>query len=122
MRSTVVSPVESDGDGVGDLAQQGFGIGSNGFPGFKPQDASENDRTSWAAYVDLEADVLENLTLGIAGRYEDYDDFGDTINGKSKWLVDTEVAEYLQQHGDSGGRCAESVRYHSDQRPFLTCH
>ncbi len=64
------------------LAPQGFGIGSNGFPGFKPEDAGENDRGSFAAYVDLEADVIENLLLGVAFRYEDDDDFGDTFNGK----------------------------------------
>jgi iron complex outermembrane receptor protein len=65
-----------------DLAAQGFGIGSNGFPGFKPEDAGEFERESFSAYVDLEADVTERLLLGVAVRYEDYDDFGSTTNGK----------------------------------------
>jgi iron complex outermembrane recepter protein len=64
------------------LSAQGFGIGSNGFPGFQPQDAGKNDRGSIAAYVDLEADVTDQFLLGLAARYEDYDDFGDTLNGK----------------------------------------
>jgi iron complex outermembrane receptor protein len=64
------------------LSAQGFGIGSNGFPGFQPQDAGKNDRDSYALYVDLEADVTERLLVGVAVRYEDYDDFGDTTNGK----------------------------------------
>ena len=64
------------------LATQGFGIGSNGFPGFKPEDAGEADRASYAAYLDLEADVVKDLLVGAAVRYEDYEDFGDTLNGK----------------------------------------
>ncbi len=64
------------------LSVQGFGIGSNGFPGFQPQDAGKNKRDSYAFYVDLEADVTAQLLLGVAVRYEDYDDFGDTTNGK----------------------------------------
>ncbi|MDA1075424.1 MAG: TonB-dependent receptor [Proteobacteria bacterium] len=65
-----------------DLAAQGFGIGSNGFPGFKPEDAGEFERESFSAYLDVEADVTEKLLLGVAVRYEDYDDFGSTTNGK----------------------------------------
>ena len=64
------------------LAAQGFGIGSNGFPGFKPEDAGEADRASYAAYLDFEADVVKDLLVGAAVRYEDYEDFGDTLNGK----------------------------------------
>ena len=64
------------------LAAQGFGIGSNGFPGFKPEDAGESDRTSYGGYLDLEADVVKDLLVGAAVRYEDYEDFGSTLNGK----------------------------------------
>lgn len=67
---------------IGPLFDQGFGIGSNGFGGFGPQDAGEFDRGNFALYVDLEADITEKLLLGIAVRYEDFDDFGDTTNGK----------------------------------------
>ncbi len=64
------------------LAAQGFGIGSNGFPGFKPEDAGETDRVSYGAYLDLEADVVKDLLVGVAVRYEDYENFGNTLNGK----------------------------------------
>ncbi|MGH8251787.1 MAG: TonB-dependent receptor plug domain-containing protein [Steroidobacteraceae bacterium] len=54
--------------------------GSNGFVGISTGiDASQR---SYAAYVDLEADVLPRLTLGIAGRVEDYSSFGSTTVGK----------------------------------------
>jgi iron complex outermembrane recepter protein len=65
-----------------DLAEQGFGIGSNGFPGFKPQDAGVFDRGNFGAYIDLEADITDNFLMGAAIRFEDFDDFGSTTNAK----------------------------------------
>jgi iron complex outermembrane receptor protein len=56
--------------------------GAQGFPGYRPSDASDNGRTSFAVYADFEANVLEKLMLGIAGRAEHYDDFGGTQNEK----------------------------------------
>ncbi|ALS98874.1 TonB-dependent receptor plug domain-containing protein [Lacimicrobium alkaliphilum] len=61
---------------------QGFGIGSNGFPGIKPEAAGEWSRGNWAGYVDVEAYMTENLMIGAAARYEDFTDFGSTFNGK----------------------------------------
>jgi len=69
-------------DSESDLPSQGFGIGSNGFPGFKPESAGKFDRGSFAAYVDLEADVTDNFLLGFAVRFEEFDDFGNTTDGK----------------------------------------
>jgi iron complex outermembrane receptor protein len=65
-----------------DLAAQGFSIGSNGFPGFKPADAGIFRRSNFAAYVDLEADITENFLMDVAVRFEDFSDFGTTTNGK----------------------------------------
>ncbi len=67
---------------AGPLTQQGFGIGSNGFPGFKPSDAGEYTRRNYAAYVDVEAPFTEDFLMGLALRYEDYDTFGSTTNYK----------------------------------------
>ena len=64
------------------LAAQGFGVGSNGFPGFQPGDAGENTVRSFAAYLDLESNVSENLLLGGALRYENYAEYGNTLDGK----------------------------------------
>ncbi len=64
------------------LAAQGFGVGSNGFPGFQPGDAGEHTVSAYAVYVDVESDVSDNLLLGGALRYEDYAEFGDTLDGK----------------------------------------
>ena len=64
------------------LAAQGFGVGSNGFPGFQPGDEGDNSISATAAYIDLESSLTDRLLLGAALRYEDYDLFGDTLDGK----------------------------------------
>ena len=63
-------------------ANGSFLPGAQVFAGFKPSDSGHFDRHSYSAYVDLEADLSDKFTLGLAGRYEDYSDFGDTANGK----------------------------------------
>jgi iron complex outermembrane receptor protein len=64
------------------LTQQGFGIGSNGFPGFQPSAAGEFTRRNYAAYLDVETPFTEEFLMGWALRYEDYDSFGSTTNYK----------------------------------------
>ena len=66
----------------GGLAAQGFGVGSNGFPGLPPRHAGEESRTSLAAYIDAETNFTDKLLVGGAVRFEDYEDFGDTFDGK----------------------------------------
>ena len=64
-----------------------FGIGSDGFPGFRPEYAGQTARGSYAAYLDLEMNVIEDVLVGVAARYEDHENFGDTSNGKlaARW-------------------------------------
>ena len=66
----------------GGLGSQGFSTSTNGFPGFSPQISGSFDRTNYALYVDVEYLPTENLLLGGAVRYEDFDDFGTTTNYK----------------------------------------
>ena len=42
----------------------------------------DEDRHSYAFYVDLDADITQRWNVTLAGRYEDYSDFGSTSNGK----------------------------------------
>lgn len=67
--------IDADGPGGGNA-------GSQGFPGFQPVDETDTGRHSWAGYVDLELDLTSRLTAAVAGRYEDYSDFGSTLTGK----------------------------------------
>lgn len=55
--------------------------GSQSFVGFSPDNAVKGDRHSVAAYADLGLQ-FGNFTADIAGRFENYSDFGNTINGK----------------------------------------
>jgi iron complex outermembrane receptor protein len=56
--------------------------GAQGFGGFSPINAIEKHRENGSAYVDLEAQVTDKFLVGLAGRVEDYSDFGWTGNGK----------------------------------------
>lgn len=56
--------------------------GSQSFPGFSPLNAVNENRKSVGLYADVEADVTDKLLIGVAGRYEDFTDFGNTLNGK----------------------------------------
>ena len=56
--------------------------GAQVFPGFRPLDATDRSRHNVAGYVDLEAQLVRKLLVGIAGRVENYNDFGSTTDGK----------------------------------------
>jgi iron complex outermembrane receptor protein len=74
--------------GAGDLASYVFGglagkaAGAQGFPGFKPANEVDKNRHSEAVYVDLDAPLTDRFDVDIAGRYENFSDFGSTTNGK----------------------------------------
>lgn len=56
--------------------------GAQVFPGFRPEQAVDESRTNIGAYLDLETDVTEQFFVNVAGRFESYSDFGETVNGK----------------------------------------
>ncbi|VAX05915.1 TonB-dependent receptor [hydrothermal vent metagenome] len=56
------------------------GGGSSGFAGIN-QDGSF-DRDNYAVYVDVEHDISDEFMVQYAARYENFSDFGGTINGK----------------------------------------
>lgn len=55
-------------------------IGSNGFHGYLPEYSPSYGRDSWSAYIDLEADITDRFMASIAGRYEDFSDFGSNFS------------------------------------------
>lgn len=58
------------------------GSGSSGFRGIPASDAGSFDRDNIAVYVDIEQDVSDEFLVQYALRYEDFSDFGSTVNGK----------------------------------------
>jgi len=58
------------------------GAGSSGFGGIRPANAGTDSRDNWAVYADVEHDISDEFMLQYALRYENFSDFGSTINGK----------------------------------------
>lgn len=56
--------------------------GAQVFSGFKPSDSGGFDRNSHSMYIDLEGNLTEKFSAGVAGRYEHYSDFSNTRTGK----------------------------------------
>jgi len=58
------------------------GAGVSGFRGIPTTDAGEFSRDNYAVYLDVEHDISDEFMLQYALRFEDFSDFGSTINGK----------------------------------------
>ena len=58
------------------------GGGSSGFRGIEPANAGAFERDNVAIYVDIEQDVSDAFLVQYAARYENFSDFGGTLNGK----------------------------------------
>ncbi len=56
--------------------------GSQGFPGYGPANVVDRSRSNISVYADGEFDLSEAFLISVAGRFENYSDFGSTINGK----------------------------------------
>ena len=77
-----------------------LGIGSNGFVGFNPCIEGKEDRSSVGAYIDFEADVTEDVLLGLALRHEDPEDFDSTLD--SKFSARFQATDELALRGSVG--------------------
>ena len=79
-----ISPGEPDSYRNGGVLLNGqpTASGAQVFPGFRPENAVDEDRTAIGAYVDLEANVTDKLLASVALRAEDYSDFGSNLSGK----------------------------------------
>ncbi|WP_057831446.1 TonB-dependent receptor plug domain-containing protein [Colwellia sp. TT2012] len=89
---------------LGPLVTQGFSIGSNGFPGFKPADAGASSRTSKAVYFDTEANITEDFLAQVAFRYEDFSDFGSSFNWKLAGMYDINESFKIRTSVSTGFR------------------
>lgn len=85
-------------------SRTGLPVGSNGFPGFSPIQAGEFGRSEWAAYASLEGNLTEAFQMGLAGRYENYADFGSTFNWKVSGRYDFAEAFAIRGSVNTGFR------------------
>jgi iron complex outermembrane receptor protein len=68
---------------AGPLAiSNGKAPGSSGRPGIAPADKANESRTNIGVFVDIESDITEKFLVAIAGRFENYSDFGGNLSGK----------------------------------------
>lgn len=81
-----------------------FGVGSDGFQGFPVESAGEFKSDSYAAYVDMETEVGERFTGGVALRYEDYDEFGDTFDWKLSGRLELSDTVAIRATANTGFR------------------
>lgn len=56
--------------------------GSQGFPGYSPENEVDQSRTNIGLYADAEFNLTESFLVGAALRFEEYSDFGETFNYK----------------------------------------
>ena len=71
--------------------------GAQGFPGFSEFNAVNAHRRNISGYIDLEAELAPQFLVAVAGRVEDYSDFGSTANGKVSARFD--VTDWLALRG-----------------------
>ncbi len=79
-------------------------IGTQGFPGWSPREAVDDDRDNIGIYVDAESQFAERFLAGAALRVEDYSDFGSTINGKLSGRVELSDAVSVRATASTGFR------------------
>jgi iron complex outermembrane receptor protein len=72
-------------DGTSDTITKGGS--SQGFPGFRPEQALNETRNVFGIYSDAELSVSKNFLLTGALRFENYSDFGSAFGGKFGALV-----------------------------------
>jgi len=68
--------------------------GSQGFPGYSTANQVNQSRSNFASYLDTEFNFLSNFMVGAAGRFERYNDFGNTFNYKlaSRFAITDQLA------------------------------
>jgi iron complex outermembrane recepter protein len=71
-----------NGTAVIDSSLLDFAGGAQSFVGFSPRDATKQNRNNIALYADGEIDLTKKFLVALAARFEQYSDFGATLNGK----------------------------------------
>jgi iron complex outermembrane receptor protein len=59
-----------------------YGAGASSFPGYNPLGTGDYSRHNYAVFADVVLNPTENWLVDLAGRYEDYSDFGSKSVGK----------------------------------------
>jgi iron complex outermembrane receptor protein len=90
--------------------------GSQGFPGYSPANAVNRGRSNVSLYADGELDVNDNFMVSTALRFENYSDFGSTINGKLAARLKTGANINLRGSVSSGFRAPSLAQIYYNLR------
>jgi iron complex outermembrane receptor protein len=93
---------------------RGVSAGAQGFPGLSTANELTRSRRNGSAYLDVEAQLTDSVLVALAGRFEDYSDFGSTANGKASLRWD--VADWFALRGT----VSTGFRAPSLQQQFFT--
>jgi iron complex outermembrane receptor protein len=77
-----------------------FSPAASGYGGTSPASAGSFSQKNFAVYVGAETDLSEALSVGAAGRYENYNTFGGTFVGKFNMLY--KFNDWLSMRGTFG--------------------
>ncbi|AZQ62231.1 TonB-dependent receptor [Flammeovirga pectinis] len=86
--------------------------GAQGFPGFMPENEVNVNRTNAAVYLDVEADITKKWMMAVAVRYENYSDFGSTLNGKIASRYEVSKALAFRGSVSTGFRAPSLAQIH----------
>ncbi|THV57290.1 TonB-dependent receptor [Flagellimonas alvinocaridis] len=81
-QGNVHDPLDPDSSVPADFFGSSRPGGIQVFPGFKPDNEVDAFRNTIAGYFDVEADFTESILVSGAVRYENFSDFGGTLNFK----------------------------------------
>ena len=94
---------------LGDVSDN---AGAQGFPGFQPSNIVDADRQNYAAYIDATYNFDKNLIVSLASRYEYYNDFGSTLDGKLSVAYKPTPKLLLRTTGSTGFRAPSLSQSH----------
>ncbi len=94
----------------------GKAAGAQVYPGFRPTNELNKSRTNTGVYADFEGEFGPKVLIGVAGRYENYSDFGSNFSYKltSRWKI---YKDFAIRGGISTGFRAPSLhqRYFNNE-------
>jgi iron complex outermembrane recepter protein len=96
--------------------------GAQVFPGFQPSNVVNKNRNSFGGYLGLETEFGDLLMVDLAGRFERFDDFGSTINGKVAARLQIIDALALRAAASTGFRAPslQQVYFNNTSTQFVT--
>ncbi|MEQ8904242.1 TonB-dependent receptor [Ekhidna sp.] len=86
--------------------------GSQGFPGYSPDNVVDRGRTNLGLYLDSEINLSDDFLIGGAVRFEKYSDFGETFNFKLATRYNVNESLAVRGSVSSGFRAPSLAQIH----------